>query len=362
MTWSVWSVDTVSGVKQQRIPVSACTWDRALNAGGSGSATITLADSSVRKLNIRALTDPISRSLVPCWDDIPVYSGIVWGRTYDYPTQTLTVSHSDIWSLLKRRLAVDHTAPFTALWSATYTSQTFRQFVKTLMILGLTGSPSLNMTLPITLPADEAGSLTRQVFGYNFDNLVDSLNAVINSDGGPDIDFQPLWVSNALTLNMRVGSTATPRLSSGFYEWNLGAPRHGVTALTVVDDATKLAASVDAIGAGQGQDMLGRTNLITNPPRPFTETVLQYKSETDVTVLDALSRSGLATYQNPTQQWGFNVLASGTPKVSDLLLGATGRVWSPSDGLWLPSGKTDTRIVGFSGDMTESVSLRLQPS
>lgn len=360
MAWNVWVTDTVTGVKQQRLPVSAFTWSRVLNGGGSGSATVQLSDSVTRLLDVKTLTVPTKNTLVLERDGVVVYAGVIWSRTYDHTAGTLTLEHGDLWSMLGRRLAVDHYVGVVSTWNVTYTNLTLRQYAKNLVILGIFGDANANMMLPITLPADETGTISRTIYGYHLPNLLDSLDDVMGEDGGPDIDFQPRWVSGALNWLMRVGSTATPKLSSGSWEWNLGAEQSGIVGLSVTDDSVKQVTNMIAVGEGSEADMLIRSNRIVNPVFPHMERVSSFKDESNAVRLANLATGNLNVYKTTTTQWGFSMRADGTPAVTDLLLGGTAKVWVRSDP-WLPDGFTSSRLVQYSGDLTENVALQFQP-
>ena len=370
MAWSVWVCDTVSGEKLQRLPVAAFSWSRVLNGSGSGSATVKLNDAAVKKLNARTLTNPVSNTLVLDWDGVVVYAGVIWSRDYNREGTSLTLGHADIWSILSRRFAVNHYESPIELWKTTYTGISLQQFAKNLMILGIYGHENANAMLPITLPADSTGTIKRTLYGYHLGNLVDALEDVMNESNGPDIDFRPRWVSGALNWEMRVGTTANPKLPAGTYEWNLSASKSGMFDFTVKEDAEKLVTNMVAIGEGTEQDMLVRSNRIVNPTYPHLERALSYKSESDGDRLYELANGGLQVYKTPTTQWAFSVKASGTPKsgggldvrnkVTALLPGGTARVYVQSDP-WLANGWHTHRLVQFSGDLSEDVKLEFQP-
>lgn len=359
--WNVWSTDTVTGEKQGEIPIpESFPWARVLNGMGSGSMKLQLADSAVKKVNVKALTEPVARTLVLEYDSIPVYEGTIWRRKYSRNSRTLTVQHADAWSIIERRFAVNHYEGAVELWKATYSGISLRQFIKYLMVLGLYGYDNSNMMLPITLPADETGTHTRTVYGYHLANLADSIEDVINEKNGPDVDFRPRWLNDKLDIEMRIGSTASPELTAGSYEWHLNSEKPGMFDLEVDQTAEKLVTNMVAVGEGSEEDMLIRSERNVNPAYPHLERALSHKQESNPARLADLAAGGLKTYSYPTTEWGFNIPASGNPKVSSLLLGGSGRVHVDEDD-WIPRGRHDHRLVKYSGDLTEKVQLALQP-
>lgn len=361
MAWNVWACDTVTGEKQIRLPVSGFPWARVLNGSGTGSATVQLNDSLVKRLNVRALTEPVARTLVLDWDDIVVYAGVIWGRKYSRNSQTLSISHEDIWSIINRRFAVNHYEGAVELWKATYSGMTLRQFIKYLMVLGLYGYDNSNMMLPITLPADEVGTVpARTIYGYHLENLGTAITNVMKEKNGPDVDFRPRWLDGKLNYEMRIGSTASPRLTAGSYEWNASAPESGIFDFEENENAQKLVTNMVAVGEGSEKKMLIRSERNVNPVYPHLERALAYKKESNPERLSALAGGGLEAYGKPTTQTSFSVMASGTPNVSALLPGGVARLWE--DGAdWVPRGWRTHRLIQYSGDLNEKVKLQFQP-
>ena len=355
MAWSVWSVDTVTGGDRQRLPNPASfSWGRVLNAGGSGSAVFMLRDSVFSRLNPRTVLREKSRTLVLDWDGVVVYAGAVDHAVYDQPSGRLTVAHSDIWTTLKDRLAIDHREPIAKVINQVFASKSSGTIAKKMVELSMQGLAGMNIALPITLPADVAGSISRTYYGYHFEWLGDVLQDLMDEDGGTDIDFRPRWVGNSLNWEMRTGS-----LSSGSYEWHVGVEKSGITDLSVTSDAVNVATACYAIGEGSGVDKLARSVRDFTPDYPFADRLTTLSTETSEDALSRYALGELNVFKKPTEQWEFSVLASGTPKVSDLLLGGTAKTWVQDDP-WLTAGWNTNRIIGFSGDLSENINLQFQ--
>jgi len=355
MAWSVWSVDTVTGVKQLQLPVASFSWARLLNQGGSGSGSIVLKGVGLTREVLRASTTPVSRTLVIEWDGVPVYAGLVWSRKYDHPSGTLLIQHGDIWSLFTGRLAIDFAAPNMEVTKQVYSGLSLATIAKRRVQLATTAAAWRNRSLPITFPADVSGSAARTYYGYHVPVLANDLEDLMNSSGGPDIDIRPRWVDGKLDLQMRSGV-----LNSGVYEWNLAAEKSGIVGLVVEDDGNKLATNSVAIGEGSGADMLIRSHPEDVVLYPAMDHVASYKQESSEAVLFSNAVANLDAFGSPIEQWGFGVMASGSPDVSELMLGGTTKVHSADDP-WISDGWHTNRLIGFSGDLSEKVQLQLQP-
>jgi len=356
MAWSVWACDTVTGTRLQKLPQPAAfSWARALNEGSGGSATIPLRAANFAGLNLKSLSTPLARTWVLDWDGSAVYAGIIEDRIYNHKAGTLTLPHSDLWTILDRRLAIDHREPVAKVVHQSFTSLSSATVAKKMTQLGIAGLSDMNMLLPITFSADSSGPITRKYYGYHFAWLGDVLRDLMNEDGGTDIDFRPRWLANKLDWQMRTGS-----LTSGTFEWHLGVDKSGTIGLTVTEDSSKVATASYAIGEGSEVDKLARSRRVIDPPIPFLDRITALSTEDNEDALTRYAIGDLAAFQKPTEQWGFSTMASGTPAVSDLLLGGSAKTWVQEDP-WLSTGWHNNRIIGFSGDLSEKVKLQLQP-
>jgi len=251
-------------------------------------------------------------------------------------------------------LAIDHTVPESKLVNQVFASKSSGTIAKKFVELVMQDTGGLNAALPITLPADVSGGISRTYYGYHFEWLGDVLQNLMDEDGGTDIDFRPRWVGNALNWEMRTGS-----LTSGFYEWHVGVDKSGVAELSVMTDAVNLTTNAYAIGEGSGVDKLARSLRDPAPDYPYADRLTTLSTETSEAALTRYATGELNAFKTPTEQWGFSVLASGTPKVSDLLLGGTAKTWMQDDP-WLTEKSYTNRIIGFSGDLSETVKLQFQ--
>lgn len=355
MAWSVWVCNTHDGLRRYQLPVSAFSWDRVLNGSGSGSATIQLRDRVVGKTQFMDLTTPLTRTWVLSWDDVAVYAGHVWSRTYDRDAGTMTVSLADVWSLLAGRLALDRAASNIAASKLTYAGLSLADICKRIVQAGIT-TPSNDWKIPFAYAADTGGSAAREYFGYNFPTVADVLDELMKAEGGPDIDFQPQWTAGAnpsLQWGMRAGN-----LNEGTWEWNLAAPKSGVTGLTWTEDATKVATSVIGRGEGSEKNVIHKREQANGLGYALERVEsTQLKTLADVS---AHARAALAAYQTPTQQLGMSVMAGGHVPVSDLKLGGRVRLFSSGDPV-ISDGLHINRLIQFSGSLDQPVKLGFQP-
>ncbi|MET4059941.1 hypothetical protein ABIB35_001486 [Arthrobacter sp. UYP6] len=355
MAWNVWVVNTHNGVRRQKLPVSAFPWDRVLNVSGSGSVTIQLRDKVVSQLQYMDLTTPLKRTVVLSWDKKAVYGGIIWAREYDRDAGTMTLTVADIWSMLAARLALDRGATNIAASLLTWSGLTLASLCAKVVQAGFT-LPSNDWLLPIVYPATATAGASRTLYGYDFPVVADVLDEIMSTQGGPDVDFVPQWSEgNDPTFQwvMRAGA-----LKDGAWEWNLAAEKSGVTGLKWKQDASKVTTS--AVGRGEGSEKNVIHKRVQADGLGYALERVVSSNLKKVAEVEAHTRGHLATYQTPTEQWGFGIQANGHVPVTDLRLGGSVRLWSSADPV-IPDGLHVHRLIQYSGDLGLSVKLGIQP-
>lgn len=369
-SWSYWICDTRTGVKQLQVFPSGGPFGRTLNAAGQGgSNTFQLGDRKLSREQWKDLTTPWRRELVRCWDDHPVYSGVITGRPYNRDTQTLTVNHADVRALLAKRYPFGVNSYYADGVAAppgklVLTNLSLRAIAANVVQQGMVG-PHPIYSLPIVLPSlTEAGPYSRTYFNYNFTTVPSALQELQDVDGGPDIDFAPRWSSSdTLEWVMRTGTPTAPALTGGTFEFNLTSKNCPLTHVGVDEDGSKQVNGMFTIGKGSEEDMrvsgrgIGDYGETVFPALDGTQPL---KDIDDLGVLLGHSIAAINVQQDPTKQWEMSLLASGYPGLNALTLGSTLRVYSKGDP-WIDDGWTSLRLIGFSGDATETIALDVQP-
>lgn len=354
MAWNVWVVNTVNGARRQKLPVSAFPWDRVLNGAGSGSATIQLRDKVTSQLPYMDLTLPLSRTFVLSWNETAVYAGIVWSREYDRDAGTMTVTLSDVWSILAARLALNRGATDIANSILTWSGLSLATLCSKVVQAGFQ-LPSNDWLVPIVYPSDVSGAGSKTWYGYDFPVVADVLTDLMGEQNGPDVDFVPQWSAGndpRLQWVMRTGA-----LSAGAWEWNLAAEKSGVTGLKWKQDASKVTTS--GIGRGEGSEKNVIHKRVQADGLGYAlERVVSSNLKT-VAEVESHARGYLATYQTPTEQWSMGIQANGHVPVTGLQLGGRVRLWSKGDPV-ISDGLHVHRLIQYSGDLGLSVNLGIQ--
>ena len=361
MAWTIWACNTTTGEKLMQLPAASFSWERALNSGSEGQATFQLADPAFREMDMRSLTSLVARTLVLEWVEAPgfqstgepVYAGIIWRRTYDRDTKTLTIDHADIWSILSRRLLVSQNTTGVEKTKLEFLNLSVSTVVKKVVQTG-------TEDLPMVYWGDFTGSRDQTYAGYLLKPVADALQDLIDQPDGPDVDFRPIWGPNGLQHQMRSNE------QFGTYTWNMSAGQTGVSGITVTEDGSKLSNNVFAVGQGTEADSIIRANVWATS-YPLLQSSEAHKDVKDVTKLDGFVSEGLRIHTTPTTQWSFNILASGgdggdsQTTVTDLRLNGALSLYSKDDP-WIPDGWQAHRLIRYSGDLTENIKLEFQPT
>jgi hypothetical protein len=360
--WQHFICATRTGEKLARVNAIDGSFDRKMNGVGSGSHGFVAADLGAgatvgaRRSSRVDLTRTWSRTLVQCWDGKPIYAGIIVGKATK-PNGTVTINTVEFRELLKYR---------TTFGISGYNGKADEQLLITNKSLaGIAGyliwdvmqGPTVNWQLPLNLPDRAiAGTQDRTYHEFNLPVIETELSAIQNTSGGPDVDFEPSWASdNTLQWTGRVGD-----LDGNLLEWNLGADQTAASDFGFMEDGNRQGNVFYAVGNGSDRDMLLATSsTLLSPEEPALERFVRYSQEKRQNVLQAHANEDLRAYKDPTRQYSLTMQADGTPGVQQLRLGQPLRTYT-EDHDWLTDGWLEHRLIGFSGDLSNTIKLQLQ--
>jgi len=290
---------------------------------------------------------PLERVLVAEFDGNAVYAGFITGIDEDIDAGTVTVDHTDIWWLWQARhvLTVRGDGDQSAA-PMTWTNRTLATLANIIVRRGMDGLPAERYELPIITNADVAGSDSRVYYGYKFESVMDALQELMDTGGGPDIDFDVQWSGYPHSLRWVMRSGA---LTQGLWEWDTTAGVTEVSKLRMRTDALKVAHRVIGAGEGTERKMLVRDDDSFTTTAPALERVVNYSSMSDGAQLQARVTSDLQTSNDPTQQISFRIPVGGSVKPGDLILGGTARL-KTSGIYFLDAGWHDWRLIQWDFD------------
>jgi hypothetical protein len=373
--------DLVTGRQLLDLPVLDGSWSLQLNAPGQMECTLNLEDPDVRALGLRNSASPVKAVLGVVEHGVLVEAGPIWVRAYDRDAQKLKLSAKGIWSVLDHRIILPAAALTLPVTQFTIPDPSDTSGSKTMpnpavgthltnLWLGTIAKRLIQQafawsggTLPITLPADIAGTNQRDFEGAQFGSLGQALQQLTQVDGGPDIKFVPQVTTDGLGIKwvMLHGTPQQPLLySSNPVTFDMSVPESKITGLTVQEDASAMASLSWATGGRAGDSVLvSRATQTAQVSQGYPLLEVLDSSHSDVVLqptLDAYAQENLTVGSVPVEIWKFNVELDGSPDFSDYTVGdivniIVGKTTDP----YLQPGTYQQRIVSLAGDHRSTV-------
>lgn len=363
MGYRVWSVSTKTWADRAELFPSSCSWSRTMNAGSGGNATFQLSDPTVTAYANLTELYPGQRAIVVDYDNVVVYAGIIWEANYDRDTTKLSVTHSDIWSLLDARLISEVRTEDIINWEKTYSGLTYDTIIKRLVQLATSGS---GRSIPMVYEDDYAGGKSRTYNGYNLDTLMGAMTEIMDLTDGPDVDFRPEWDgAGGIRFTLRTGN-----LTLNEIELNFSVPQPSAKGLWIKTNASSVTTQMFAVGEGKGKKTAKSPGLLVRESQsaniadyPALERVEQFKNIKKGPELYDQAASALVANNGAIRQAGCQ-LKLDSPVLGSLwdLRPGTNVHWYIRDDPYFTTGWRDWRVIKYSGDITSDfVTLEFQP-
>lgn len=415
--------ELTTGRRITQIPVSGCSWSVQHRGTGDISIEIPLDAGEFRTLertwfggqypapDLWPSESTWPQSATPMWnpgdglrpeflaaleptrcflavleDDYVIEAGPIWVWNYTYGG-VLQVKASGLRSLFDHRFVMGTLASAWAKWQVTYSALSLGTIAKRLVQLAQSHTGG---SLPIVFQADEAAvndaDHTRTYRGSELATVLTRLDQLSEVQNGPDIAFEPRLTADRQGVEwvMRTGTESQPLIfqKGDDWVWDSRVPSGAVGGLSVQRDASLMAQRSWVTGSGQDEALLmarrepaqiGEVDL-RSVGYPLLE-VSESRSNIEAqATADRAAAGNLAAVLRPMQTWSCDVIArpqdsSGAyagPQLGQFRPGDWAKVWVADDhpllSLLLPSGFQRARLLGFSGDLSDTVRLHLAPT
>lgn len=343
--------DPFTGFRVDGFSVSGFSWEQLLSARGNADITVPLTKDQDNDF-LRPYLEPWQHIIVLERDGVPKFGGYPIPGSYTRGKSSVSFTLGDFWALLGRRIMTAPGAANVEKWSTSITGPRAKHAADLIQMSWdrvVTPSPKF----PLTIPGGWTGtSVTRTYYGYEMAYLHDKISSLM--DEGLDVFFAPEWESvNRFGWRMRAGDawgTGTVR------EFTVSASGTEVMGFRERVDGSRVTNNADRVGEGSEVDLLVRSNSNPASTLPLLERITMAKTVSSVNQLAALATGDLETYGSPTVQWDFDLTADSVVNVGD-----TVRLLFDGD-LWIPDGIYSRRVVKISGDMTEKITVSVQPT
>lgn len=354
--YRVFTISTTTWADKALVDPAATGWKRTHNeSAGALQSTFKLSDPDVLASSSSGLLTPLERCLVVEYEGVVVYAGIIWEDDYDHDTQTLTIQHEDIWSLMALRLIAEDRTGAIPAWAATFGGLEYDTIVKRLVQLGTAG---VGRTIPIVFEPDYPGVQSRTYNGYNLETVLEAVTELMNVPGGPDVDFRPEWDGpNGIRWTLRTGDMNPDGQT---IEANLDAADSAVRGLKRKRSGRERATRVMGVGEGSGVDI--KVRAAAGGGWLALEHVDQAKNIKSLSELQQFADGKIAARNALISQYAMD-LNFESPVLGSLWTlkpGATMR-WHTTGDPVIPDGWKSNRVISYSGNIASDwVHLELQ--
>lgn len=197
------------------------------------------------------LTMPCRRVIYSYRDDRPQWGGIIWTRSYDSTSQTVTIGAAEFWSYFDHRKVIPLIPPDPDLTtvaglSVAYDNVDQNEIARQLVALAQTHTGG---DIGIEFDTTESFLLRdRTYFGYDLADTGEALRQLCNVINGPDMVFDVV-ADPAAAAPRRVLQLGTPWLGQqgSAHVWEVGG---NVTSYTWPSDGSSMATRAFAVGEG----------------------------------------------------------------------------------------------------------------
>lgn len=291
-------VDLLSNTIIGELPLTGVSFTQQLNQPGTFQGHLLLSGINANKFNVELSTIPAHCGLYVDRDGILVWGGVIWGRSYNSTSQTLTFSAQEWISYFEHRRVTQDVA---------FTNIDQLVIAKTLIEDAQTAAYG-----DIGVGYNSAGQTTsgvlvdRVYYNYELKNVYQAIQDLSRQADGFDFSIDVSYDINGLP--QKDFNTYYPRSGVAYTTASTTVPVFEFPAGNMVEyeypeDGSVVANTVYALGAGSNEGKIIAAGQDTSKLLAgwvLLETTANYSDITDATVLQELaSAQSLATSYPP---------------------------------------------------------------
>lgn len=322
------------------IPLTGVSFTQQLNQAGTFQGHILLSGVNSAAMNVPDSTIPGRCAVYVDRNGILVWGGIIWGRTYNSQSQTLSVTAREFESYFERR-RINTTTAFT---------NTDQLVIARTLVNNAQAAASGN--IGVTVGSETSGVLVDRVYyDYELKTVYTALQDLSRQEDGFDFNIRVSYSGGIPTKTLVLGY---PRIGTPYSATNPSAPVFEFPAGNIVEyeypeDGSVAANKIYALGAGSNE---GKLISIQSDTTKLTqgwallEDQANYSDITDQTVLDELATGQVNAVSYPPTVIKIVVPASAVPVFGTYSIGDDARLRITDNRF--PAGLDEIyRIVGF---------------
>ena len=329
------------------LPLTAVQFSQQLNSAGTFSATLQLSGINAASLNVANATIPARTAIYVDRDGTLVWGGVLWSRTYDSKTQTITLNAREFESYFERRRITTDTVFFgtdqlTAVQTIVNNAQA-----------------ATNGNIGIGVGSETSGvTIVRTFYGYEYKTVMSAIQDLSKSSTGFDFNIQVYYDSNGNPAKLlRLGY---PRYGRKYSATSPSVPVFelpgNMVEYTWPEDGSIAANYLYALGAGSNPGRLINTAYDGTKIAagwPLLEEQANYGDVSDPTLLANLATAQVAVVSYPPTTIKITVPPTLDPIFGSYDVGDDARIRILDDRF---TSQLDAvyRIVGFGIQVGES--------
>lgn len=330
--------------------------DMSMTAIGTGSHALPLAGTEYSREDWRDATGHWWNTLAVCWDDWPIYAGLIRRKRWNKRNKLLTLETVTVDALMDDRFAFGVGAYAEGDFEVVAKSlrASIAQILRHVTTEGPSPSPRHSRALPFLFSHEgEAGDFARMWEAKEWKTAADMIREVRQLDGGPDLAFVPVYDDlQNLRWDVRVGN---PRVDGVEIDMPLSVRNSPATEVEYIEDGEGMITGLFLPGEGGGDDRVfgeaGDFDIDDSPrvrPLMTIRDAVKSKAATlDKTLLNSTAVGRLERDRFPTDQLQLAI----TGRARQLTLGTRLNTRDSGDEYMEPSSKTHY-VVAVSHDTT----------
>jgi hypothetical protein len=340
---------------------------KPLNASGRFDCSWKLGEHTAG-MDAYDLTMPARRVIYAYRDSRPQWGGIIWTRSYDSTTQTVSLGAAEFWSYFDHRkvlplLPADPDLSTVAGLAVSFDRIDQNEISRQLVALAQSHTGG---DIGIVLDDSESFHLRDRTYhGYDLADVGESLRQLCNVIGGPDLAFD-VAPNPGGGPPLRVLRLGTPWLGQqgSAHVWEVGG---NVTSYTWPSDGSSMATRAFAVGEGVDLGMPIAVHEDTAKYAqgfPLLEVERNYGSAEGVATLTGHAAADQQTARMPVVLPTVVVRGDIPPTAAEIARGDDGRLVVPPDPFHRTGIDVPVRVVDIAyapSASAERVMLTLAP-
>lgn len=278
------------------IPLTGVSFNQQLNTAGTLQGHILLSGINTYGYNIDAATLPARNCLYVDRNGILVWGGVIWSRSYNSDSQTLSIAAREFESYFEKRLIT--------------TTENFNNADQLLIARTLIDNAQAvtDGDIGVITGSETSGVLIDRVYyDYEFKQVWQAIKDLADQDDGFDFNIKVEYdnITNEPKKTLVLGYPRTGHIDTGVGDMNTNVflfPAGNITTYEYPEDGSIVTNTLYVTGAGSNEGKLLTNAIATGSFTngfPVLEATVAYSDITDQNVLNELASGRVLALSEP---------------------------------------------------------------